>query len=257
VRAALCLAQLATIALLAQAVEGASRRPRFEPTDLDWAEQGTLEIDHQSAITYGAGRLGRRYVASDFELNLGIRSNVEFDIDGGFLRDNSGPVSLWMGDPLWTSVKLGLFDLHTRGAARAIALGVQLGPRLPTLRAGRGIGYAVLGLLGITVDSSIAVLNAGYLLDPGETVSSGRPSAMMLGLDLTQPLGARRQFALLGELGTVQYLSRDPNEYDASLGLAWDPNDHLELSVVVLGGQLASGDRLSLLLGVSPTIELL
>jgi hypothetical protein len=256
VRVAACLAVLTTTALLCKAADAAPLRPRFEPTDLKLVMPGTLGIDHQSAVTYGGGNFGRRYIASDFELNLGLQSNVEFDIDGAFVRDNSGTIGRWMGDPLWTSVKLGLFDLHTSGALHAVAMGIQLGPRLPTLRSGHGIGYAALALFGVTVGSSVAVLNAGYVLDPGDTVSSGRPAAVVIGLDLNQPLDEKKRFALLGELGTVQYFSPDPNECDASLGLAWDPSDHLELSVVVLGGQLGGGDKLSLLFGMSPTIDL-
>lgn len=247
-----------TLGLIATTASARPLRPRFEPTDLELVTPGALEIDHQSGISYGGSRLRPHvYVASDFELNLGLGSNLELDIDGGLVWDNTGSVGHWMGDPLWTSVKLGMLDWHRRGSLRAIALGLQLGPRLPTLRTGRGIGYGALGLLGLTFDSTVVVLNGGYVLDPGITISKGRPSAFIVGLDVNHPLGQSHRFALLAELATVQYLSPDPNEMDASVGLAWDPNDHLEFSLVLLGGQMSRGDRLAMLFGVSPTIDLL
>jgi hypothetical protein len=62
--------------------------------------------------------------------------------------------------------------------------------------------------------------------------------------------------SLTGEIGTVLYVSPDPDQLHVTAGLTWSPNDNLDLSVVGLVGFLPGGDRLGLLVGVSPKLLL-
>ncbi len=197
----------------------------------------------------------------DFELNLGLARNVELDVDGAFTYEpRLRGTERWNGDALWTSLKLGLLDWHlgTRQQTQAIAVGLQLGPRLPTYNSGKGVGYAALGLLGYTVGGTQIALNAGYAIEPGAAVGSGRPSAFQAGLDLCQPLRLHSRFALLGELAAVRYVSPDPYEFNVSAGLAYTQSDNLSLSLslIALAGRLPNGDHVAVLLGISPSFAL-
>ena len=214
------------------------------------------QLDWQSGVVEGDGASGNRLVLSDFELNLGLQENVEFDLDGAFGFDNFGTRSrALVGEPLWSAMKLGLGDLHDDDGP-SFALGVQLGPRLPTIRAGRGIGYETLLLAGLMQRRTHLVLNLGGLVDPGAHVGSGRPTALIAGLDLDQDLDATNTFSLLAELGGSYYVGPDPEDVHATLGVSWSATRWLDLSLVGFAGFLPGGDRVGGFLGASPKVPL-
>ena len=68
---------VATIALPAGV--SARPRPRFEPTDLEWEETGVAELDLEFGAIRSTGPW--RFVIPDFEIDLGVFHNDEFNLD--------------------------------------------------------------------------------------------------------------------------------------------------------------------------------
>ncbi len=238
------------------APEARAQTVRFEPTDLDMVDPGQLELDTQTgfATTDGPSRI----VVPDLELNLGLTPHVELDLDTqlGVEGRDQGPFHAdhLYRDNLWPAAKLAIVDrrdAHHDG----YGLGAQLGPKIALARGARGAGYEGVTLFGVTKDRTHVVVNLGGFVDPGREVSRKRPIALEGGLDLVYELDHARVFSILGELGGIHYFSDDDDEVHASLGVAWQPSDALQLSLVAVHGFLA-GDHDALLLGVSPTVKL-
>jgi hypothetical protein len=229
-------------------------RPFFEPTDLELEEPGVLDIDVQIGGTYGRRAIGNRWVVADVEIDYGLTSSVELGIDAAIGEEDTGAgVRQWRGESLWPSVKLGLLDATPIGA-HAFAFGVQGGPRIPTVNGGVGAGYAALALFGWSWRRLHAVLNAGFLIEPGGAISSQRPSGALFGIDLVVDLDDKARFALTSELGGTALASGGPGEAHQTLGLLWSPVRTLSLSLVLLEGLFPNGDRAGVLLGVSPKV---
>ncbi|WP_394844727.1 hypothetical protein LZC95_47740 [Pendulispora brunnea] len=246
-----------TLAMAARA-EARPTRPRFEPTDLELEDTGVAELDLQIGPAFGDGPGGNRMLLPDFEFDLGLLPNVELDIDGAFSLDHvAEPSSRAMfSEALWTCVKLGVWD--SRGSVdgpNVYAVGLQAGPRIPILD-GHGIGYGALALFGLTRERYHLALNLGFILDPGDTIHTGRPTSFVGGLDADISLDRRGAWSLLGEIGGVYYTSRDPNDITAAVGVAWHVGEMLDLSAIVLGGAFSGADRLAVLVGASPKIAL-
>jgi hypothetical protein len=249
--AALCLF---AISLDAQAAR--RHRHHFEPTDLELDDPGTLELDLQMGASHGNGPAGNRLFLPDFEADLGLFQNVELDIDGAFtLNQFDQKTRSWGGDSLWVASKLSLFDL--RGPDRPVALagGLQLGPRFPTIGA-RGIGYGALALLGIVHERIHVVGNFGVFIDPGPEIAHGQAKSVLAGVDLDLDLDAHARYSLLAELGVAHYWSADPDEVSATTGAAVEVSPRLELSIVTLVGFLPGQDRVAILVGASPRFPL-
>jgi hypothetical protein len=220
-RAALALGLVVTPALFAGPAAARSRRPRFEPTDLELEDVGTAEFDVQAGPTVGGGENGNRFIVPDMEMDLGLTSNVELDVEGAFAVDHfDGPHPRMDGEALWTAVKLGLFDSRDAGGRHTLAGGIQLGPRLPTIGT-RGIGYAGLALLGVGVYRTHLVGNVGAIVDPGEHVTSGQAKSFVAGVDLDLDLDAHGTWSFVGEVGAAYYVSPDPNEVTLTAGFSW------------------------------------
>jgi hypothetical protein len=240
--------------LLSSLASARPTRPRFEPTDLELEDTGVAELDLQVGASHGTGASGNRLLLPDFELDIGLLPNVELDLDGSFSVDAfDGPGRTLAGEALWPAMKLGLFDVRSGG--RALAGGLQLGPRIPTIGT-RGIGYAALGLFGVGVGRVHTVLNLGGIVDPGDQITSGQSKSLVAGLDVDTALDARGAWSLLGELATAHYLSGDPDELTATLGAAWSATPALDLSAIALVGFLPGQDRAAVLLGMSPKLPI-
>lgn len=123
----------------------AGKHPRFEPTDLELEDPGTAEIDLQLGVVRGQDLW--RVMMPDFELDLGVLSNVELDLDGAYAIEDGAHQ---LPDNLWLSVKLGLADWHDAVAQHAWAIGVQAGPKLPIAPDNHGVGVEGLALVGYT-----------------------------------------------------------------------------------------------------------
>ena len=245
----------AGVGLLPGVAEGRPSRPRFEPTDLGLQEPGTAQLDVQIGSTYGEGDQGNRVMLPDVELNVGLLPNLELDLDASFFFTNvTHATRQFIGDALWTSVKIGLVDVA--GPTKVWALGVQLGPRFPTVGNFRGLGYEALLLWGVQASPVRLILNGGGLIDPGDGVSYGRPVSILTGAYLDWTLDHREAWSLRGGAAGVFYVSSDPHKLDGTLGIAWSMTKHLEVSATVLGGVLPGNDRAAIFLGCAPSIDL-
>jgi len=229
-------------------------RPFFEPTDLELEDPGTLDIDVQTGPTYGASAWGHRWILTDLELDLGLRDNVELDIDATFSSDLQDDRSRAIAsEALWPSMKLGLADtvIHDHG----FACGIQLGPRIPMFT-GAGVGYAALGLGGWAWRRWHVVLNGGFLYDPGPHPTHGRTAGGLFGVDVALDIDAEGHFMITSEIGGSAF-ANGSGEAHQTIGLAWEPYaDRLQFSVVLLTGISPNGDRGALFFGVSPKVDL-
>ena len=232
---------------------------RFEPTDLQLQDEGTLEIDSQLGYTEGdtAGRL----VLPDLEVSLGITSNVQVEVDtayaiegppvGRFSLDHPAP------DNLWLSTKVMFADMRDTANDSAWSVGAQLGPKVPLAPGARGAGYEALWLLARTVHRTHVVLNLGGFVDPTpDAAHRRRPLALEAGLDLAVDLDRAGTWTILGELGGVAFFSGERHQAHATGGIQWGVHPNLDLSLVGLVGLFGSGDRGGVLLGVTPRFAL-
>jgi hypothetical protein len=259
-RARLGLVSLVGLASLAvtSLADAASLRPRFEPTDLELEKPGIVEIDMQVGLTSGDASTGRLYLP-DWEIDVGLLPRLELDIDGAFALEplrygTAGPA---FGEPLWASFKIGLVDLKDVGPARAAALGLQIGPRLPVGAGLRGTGYEALVLAGVDLGAAHLVFNAGGLVDPASTTSLTHATAALAGVDVELDLwGASSPWSVLVEAGGAHYFSNFaalPDQLAFTAGLAYDAG-WAQWSIVSLVAPVGVSDRAGVLLGFSPRI---
>jgi len=117
-------------------------RPLFEPTDLELEDGGVAEIDVQMGAIRSQGPW--RAVMPDFELDVGLLPGLELDLDGAYAIEGpaTGPFSFDHAAPdsLWPCAKIGLYDAHDGPSGRGLAVGVQVGPKLPVASGAHGIG---------------------------------------------------------------------------------------------------------------------
>lgn len=249
----------AAIIALALAITGsaaAASKPRhFEPDDLELEAPGTLDLDLQLGPMRGDSSGKNRVLLPDFEIGLGLLPNVQLEIDGTFSLDEFDRTRRhFSADPLWVATKLGLFDAEDEHHD-IWAIGIELGPRVPTLDAA-GIGYSALGLFGFSRAAVHLVLNAGFVIDPGVALSAEHPRSGVLGLDLDAKLGKVSRWSLQSELGGAHYFSSDPDELAFTLGATYAVTPKLNVSATALAGFLPGTDHAGLLLGVSPQVDL-
>jgi hypothetical protein len=248
-----------SVVLLATSPAFARRgvRPLFEPTDLELEKTGTMDIDVQTGVIRSQGPA--RVVIPDFELDFGILRNLELDIDGAYAIEGpaTGPFSFDHAAPdsLWVGAKIGVFDWTDDDSKSSWALGLQIGPKLPTASGSHGVGGEALVLIGHAFYKTHLVLNAGAFADPFPDPTSKRPIGLELGLDLDQDLDNSGRFSLTGELSGVRFVSGDAPQLLATTGLQFSATENLDLSLVVLVGFLEGSDRYGALIGVSPKIR--
>jgi hypothetical protein len=245
------LCALSTVALSASA--GAKRR-HFEPDDLELENAGVLDLDLQAGPVLGTSTSQNHLFLPDFEIGLGLTPDVELDVSGAFSFDRVGGKRHVTGDALWVATKLGLFD-SSDSPGDAWALGLELGPRFPTVDSG-GVGYGALALVGYTHHGLAWVLNAGTLVDPGASIADAHASSVVGGVDFNAELAARSRWSLQSELGFAYYFSPDPHELSFSVGTTYAVSPRLDLSLTALSGFLHGTDHAALLVGVSPQVNL-
>lgn len=231
-------------------------RRHFEPTDLELETPGTTELDLELGIVRSRGPW--RVVAPDFSLDLGVSDWLELDVDGAYAIEgaNDEPFSFDHSapDPLWTSVKLGLFDAVDEELQQTYAVGAQLGPRLPIWGAGHGVGAEALLLGGVDFGATRLALNVGGFVDPALTRGGRRPIGVQSGVDWERDLDARGRYSLGAELASVVFTSREPAQLQASFGPSYAPSRWLSLSLTALLGFTQGSDRYGLLVGVAPRL---
>jgi hypothetical protein len=243
---------------LASRFAAARARPRFEPTDLEMEDAGMFEVDLEVGFIRSQGPA--RLVIPDFELDLGILPNLEIDIDGAYAIEgpDTGPFSLDHAAPdnLWLAAKLGIFDDHDEETHAGRAVGLQIGPKLPSARGAHGLGVESLLLVGGSTRLATAVFNLGGFVDPAPDAASPRPVALEGGIDLEVRLGGGDHFQVTGELAGVRFKSTYANQLGVTGGINWSPNENLDISLVGLVGFLSGNDRFGILLGVAPKMRL-
>lgn len=241
----------------ATSVHARTSRPFFEPTDLELEEPGWVGFDIQMGVI--RGRDPWRVVVQDLEMNLGLLSNVEFDLDATYSLEGSNDSPFTQPhatpDALWPSVKIGVKDWHDEAANRAWALGVQFGPKFPVARGSHGVGVEGLVLLGLLAFESHFVVNLGLLNDPNPSALDQRPFGFECGLDVHTPFDKNDTVAFIGEISAVHFFSPDPHQLATTAGISYSPYSYLDLSVVGLAGWLNGSDRYGLLLGATPRLR--
>jgi hypothetical protein len=225
---------------------GARVRPIFEPTDLELEEPGVVEADLQLWLV--RGRQAARLVIPDVELDVGLGSHVELDIDGAYAIEGppGGTLSFDHAAPdsLWVAAKVGV-ELWGFG------WGLQAGPKLPVGPGTRGVGAELLLLIARHAGRWHTAINAGTFIDPDG--GDGRPRGLEGGFDLAVDLGA---IALTAELGGVHFFSPEPYQLIGTAGIVWSQSERLDLSLTAVALGLGGGDRYGVLLGVSPKLSL-
>jgi len=239
---------------LALSSSAAAKRRHFEPDDLELENAGVLDVDLQAGPVLGTSASQNHLLLPDFEIGLGLTRDIELDVSGAFTHDRVGGKRHVSGDALWVATKLGLYD-SSDSPGDAWALGIELGPRFPTLDSG-GVGYGALGLVGYTHRGLAWVLNAGTLIDPGASISDRHASSLVCGLDFNAELAAQSRWSLQSELGLAYYFSPDPHELSFSIGTTYAVGPKLDLSLTALSGFLRHTDHAALLVGVSPQVGL-
>jgi hypothetical protein len=228
----------------------------FEPTDLEMETAGTAELDVQVGAYQGDVA---RLVVPDLEFDLGLLPGLELDVDSAYTiqgpEDGRFAFTNPTPDNIWVASKLALWDSRLEGGASAWALGLQVGPKFPMAKDLHGLGYEGLLLVGRASNRSHLVINLGGLVDPGTNISHNRAIGVEGGLDAELELQLAH-LSVTGELGGVRYLSSDPHELHATLGLNWGVTNTLDVSLVGLVGFLSGGDHAGVLLGVSPKFAL-
>lgn len=228
---------------------------RFEPTDLELEDPGTLDVDVQAGAFSGAPS---RPLVTDLELDLGVLPNLELNVDAAFYGEGPAGGAFRFdkrrADPVWTALKFGVWDGRDATTKTAWALGAQLGPRFALARDLHGVGYEALLLLGRVIPSWHFVGNAGFLYDAPTGAVPHRSVGWEIGLDISRELG--KTWALIGEVATVRFLSDDDPQLYATLGVARSFGAHLDVSAIVLAGYPPNGDHFGFLLGASPKLDL-
>jgi hypothetical protein len=226
-------------------------RPRFEPGDLTLEEPGTLALDEQLGGIRSQGPW--RLIPTDFELGLGLTRNLELSVDGAYAVEGppAGPYSFDHSAPdlLWLSAKVGLLDAADDEAKSAWAMGLRLGPKLPSVPGSRGLGFEGLAVLQGKVAQTGVVLNFGGLVDPAADSASPRPVGGEGSLGVDQDLDAQGRYSLGIEISGAHFTSSDPDQLLISGSMTYVTTSGLELSVTDLFGLVSGSDRYGLLLG--------
>ena len=248
---------VATAGLFAATSAYAGKHPRFEPTDLELENPGTIELDLQLGPMRGPDAW--RLVAPDFELDVGILPNIELDLDGAYAVEGGvagGPTFFDHSAPenLWLSAKLGIADWHDDATRTGWAIGVQLGPKLPVATDAHGVGFEGLVLFGRNDGRYHVVLDAGALVDPHDG-DAPRPVGIEGGIDLEIEIVPDR-WSVLGELGGIYFTSADDDQLATTAGIQYSVTSSIDLSIVGLLGLAAGSDRYGVLFGFSPKLAL-
>jgi hypothetical protein len=246
----------ALVLLLVPSAYAGTRQPRFEPTDLDLAQAGVVDLDVEMGVVRD-GEAWRAFVP-DVELVLGLSESVSLQIDGAVMMasastDDARPSRLLL-DNTWVTLKARFVDVRD-GEDRSWSLGVQAGPRLPTAAGASGVGFGALALLGRHLRSANFVLNLGTFIDPAQ---AGLPTlaGATAGLDVSVDLDRSGRISLTAELFGAHYWSGGAGDVGATVGVTLAASEWVDLSLVAIGGWLSGGWGAGGFLGFSPRFRL-
>jgi hypothetical protein len=225
-------------------------RARFEPDTLELQDPGKLELDMQVGALYGDGVDGSRVILPDMDLEIGIASWLEIDIDGAFTVTQLGTGRPELGgDPLWTSLRFELLNMEDEDGDN-FGVGLQVGPRFRTVDNARGVGLGAVALIGGGSKTLHAVGNFGTFVDQEQAV------ALVYGAGLQWEFELRRKWSLVGQLAGAHYFGEvgedeDPDQTFLQFGFGTPLNDALEVELLAVAGPFARGDRAGLLAGIT------
>lgn len=256
-RATLLLILAALVGHDAQAADRVRRR--FDPDDLELDGEGVVHADFAFGVIRGED--AGRYLLPDFDIDLGIAPNVELGLDGAWVVEGKSDAR-WRfdhlaPDPLWINSKLELYDSKNDEKKTAFAFGIQLGPRAALAREDHGTGFQGLVLVGGKLRRAHAVFNGGGLVDPGAGVGTGRPAAILAGVDFGVDLDVKGTWSIAADLGGVFFFTSDKDQLVTTFGPVYAVTDWLDVSVNGLYGFLAGGDQYGGFLQISPKITVL
>jgi hypothetical protein len=223
-------------------------RARFETEALELELPGEIEVDSQVGGFYGDGRDGVRVLAPDVEVDFGICEWLEIDLDGALSFTQLESIHHQIaGDPLWLSARVDALNWRDQRSDAHFGIGVQVGPRLPSVHTPKGVGFAGLLLIGGGTRALHLVANVGALIDYGQE------RAILYGIDGEYEFGER--WSLLANVAAVYYFGGDPPQLLIDAGFSYKPTERLGFSLLVIGGPLVEGDRAGGLFGVSYSFQ--
>jgi hypothetical protein len=223
-------------------------RARFETEALELELPGEIEVDGQVGGFYGDGSDGTRVLAPDLEIDIGVVKWLEIDLDGALsftqLETNQRKLA---ADPLWLSARVDALNWRDQDSDANFGIGLQLGPRLPSVHTPKGVGFAGLVLIGGGTQALHLVANVGTLIDYGQQLG------LIYGVDAEYELSER--WSLLADFAGAYYLRGDPQQMLIDAGVTFKPTPRLALSLLAIGGPFVHGDRAGGLFGVSYSFQ--
>jgi hypothetical protein len=205
-----------------------------------------VEVDLQAGFIQSRGPY--RLILPDAELDFGVLPRLEIDLDWSYAIEQ--PFDHSVVDNVWISGKVGIYDYGYANGGGAVAVGVQLGPRLGAAAGAHGGGFEGLVLIGLDYRRLHLVLNAGLLVDV--PLDAGyRPLAVESGFDAAWDLTRDGHWAVTASAAAVYFASIDPHQIAITGGGAWSPRDSITVSLSGLAGFLPGGDRWGILVGYS------
>lgn len=173
---------LAALALfgISPAAFAKARSFRYYPQDLDMELPGRAEADLRLGWSGGAAQ--PHLVAPDIQLDLGLSRTLEvgLDVQAGTLARGDG----WtFTDFAWLSAKHLLLDRRAR--TRAVAIGIQHGPRLGQGLLPDALGYQGVVLASLRSPEAMVVFSLGAYGDPRDRLEAARSLGWFSAVDAT------------------------------------------------------------------------
>jgi hypothetical protein len=223
-------------------------RARFETEALELELPGEIELDSQAGAYYGDGRDRSRLLVPDLEIDVGVCAWLEIDLDAALsiTRFETRHARL-AGDPLWLTARIDALNWKDSETDTSFGIGVQAGPRLPSVATPKGVGVAALLLVGGGTRRLHLVTNVGTLIDYRQ-----KP-AIIYGLDAEYEIG--QHWSLLGNFAAAYYFGGDPQQLLLDAGFSYKPSERLAFSLLAIGGPFVHGDRAGGLFGVSYSLQ--
>lgn len=222
-------------------------RARFETDTLELELPGEIEIDSQVGGFYGDGHDGSRLVVPDVEIDVGVLEWLEIDLDAALVVSQLEPEQVMLvGDPIWLTARVDAFNWQDAETGATFGIGMQAGPRLPSVQTPVGVGFGALLLFGGGTRDLHLIANVGALLDYHQK------RAVLYGIDVEYELG--EHWSVLGNFAAAYYFG-DPQQLLLGAGGAYKANKSLAFSLLAVGGPFVRGDRAGGLFGVSYSFQ--
>lgn len=250
-------AWIASLAVLLAALpaHARTRRPLFDPEDLEMEHVGVLAVE--ATVGPVGDRESLRVFLPGLSIDLGLGEGAEVGFDGGFVASSPAaglqPLAAEPTDG-WLSLKHAVWTNREENASSAVAVGLQHGVRLPIAPAATGLGYQALVLAAMRRPGMLVVANIGAFIDPRH--AGARAWGMLLGTDGTVDLTADGRWHLDADLScTVDgHVNTAEVALVAGAQRSWD--DRLDLGLAVLTGWVAGGPALGMLVVASPKFRI-